>query len=90
MFLNSVRKNNVEAQVEFSLKVTERARNGQAHLSDVTVIRDTLLVYVLTFFGILAGRESRIHFKSDLFAAVAEVDAKTPLQARSIQQYSAP
>ena len=47
--MNSLKNNDFEAQVEFTLKVTERAR-------DVTVKKDCLLVYALKFFGILAGR----------------------------------
>ena len=45
-FLNSARKNHVEAQVKFSLKVTERARIT----ANVTVRKDSLLVYVHSFF----------------------------------------
>ena len=52
-FLNSVRKNDAEAQVEFTLKVWKGL--GSA-VNDVTVNKDTLLVYVLYGFGILAGR----------------------------------
>ena len=52
-FLNSIRKNKVEAQVKFTLKIMERAR---APVIAVTVKKDSLLLYVLNFFGILAGR----------------------------------
>ena len=52
MFLNTVRKNNVDAQVEFSSKFTKRAR---VTYYDVTVKKDSLLVYVLKFFEILVG-----------------------------------
>ena len=51
--MNSVRKEDVEAQVEFSLKVTERLGS---FVIDVTVKKDSLLVYVAKFFGIVAGR----------------------------------
>ena len=40
MFLNSLRKNEVEAQLEFTWKIMERASY------DVTVKKDSLLVYV--------------------------------------------
>jgi len=57
-FLNSLRKNSVEAQVEFVSKVMERARG---HLS---VKNDTgLVVYVLNLFGILAGRYGSVVVK---------------------------
>ena len=49
-FLNSLRKNEVEAQIEFTLTVMER--EGSA--VDVPVKKDRLLVYVLKFFVILA------------------------------------
>ena len=52
-FLNSVRKNDAEAQVEFTLKVWKGLGSP---VNDVTVNKDTLLVYVLYGFGILAGR----------------------------------
>ena len=52
MFLNTVRKNNVDAQVEFSSIFTKRARVTCYH---VTVKKDSLLVYVLKFFEILVG-----------------------------------
>ena len=52
-FLNSFRKNDVEAQVEFTLRVLERAR--VTCYRDVTVKKDSLLVYVLKYFRILAG-----------------------------------
>ena len=55
-FSDSVRKNNVGAQVEFSLKFTKRAR---VPVIDVTVKKDLnylLTYYLLKFFGILAGR----------------------------------
>ena len=51
-FLNSLR-NHVEAQVEFTLKFMEGARFTAI---DVSVKRDSLLVYALKFFGILTGR----------------------------------
>ena len=47
----SPRKNDVEAQVEFTLKVME----GSAVVV-VSVTKDSLLVYVPKIFGILAGR----------------------------------
>ena len=50
MFLNTVRKNDVEAPVEFLLKFTERARVTCCY---VTVKKDSLLVYVLNFGGSL-------------------------------------
>ena len=50
-FLNSLRKNEVEAQIEFTLTVMER--EGSAVI-DVPVKKDRLLVYVLKFFVILA------------------------------------
>ena len=49
-FLNDLRKNDVEAQVELRFK---------SHLSpviDVSVKKDCLLVYILKFFEFLAGR----------------------------------
>ena len=52
MFLNTVRKNDVDAQVEFSSKFTKRA---MVTCYDVTVKKDSLLVYVLKFFEILVG-----------------------------------
>ena len=52
MLLNSPRKNDVEAQLEFTWKL----RKGLGSpVIDVTVKKDSLLVYVLEFFGILAG-----------------------------------
>ena len=45
-FLNSLRKNEVEAQTEFTWKLMERAG---APVIDVTVKKDSLLVYVLNF-----------------------------------------
>ena len=53
MFLNSLRKNEVEAQIEFTLNVMER--EGSAVI-DVPVKKDSLLVSVLKFFVILADR----------------------------------
>ena len=50
-FLNSLRKNDVEAQVDFTLKVLKRAR--VTCYRDVTVKKDSLLVYVLKCFRIL-------------------------------------
>ena len=50
-FLNSLRKNDVEAQVEFTLRVLKRAR--VTCYRDVTVKKDSLLVYVLKCFRIL-------------------------------------
>ena len=52
MFLNTVRKNDIDAPGEFSLKFTKRAR---VTCYDVTVNKDSLLVYVLKFFEILVG-----------------------------------
>ena len=52
-FLNSLRKNEVEVQVEFTLKIMERVGSPDI---DVTVKTDSLLVYVFHFFGILADR----------------------------------
>ena len=46
--LNSLEKNDVEAHVEFTLKIMERA--------DVSIKKDSLLVYLIKFFGILAGQ----------------------------------
>ena len=46
--MNSLEKNDVEAHVEFTLKITERA--------DVSIKKDSLLVYLIKFFGILAGQ----------------------------------
>ena len=51
--MNSPRKNDTESQVEFTLKVMKRAR---VSCIDVTVKKDSLLVYVLKFFRIVAGR----------------------------------
>ena len=51
-FLNSFRKNEVEAQVEFTLKIMVGLGSP---VIDVTVKKYSLLVYVLKFFGILAG-----------------------------------
>ena len=52
-FLNSFRKNKVEAQVKFTIKIMERARVA---CYCITVKKNISLVYVLNFFGILAGR----------------------------------
>ena len=49
--MNSLRKNEVEAQIEFTLTVMER--EGSAVI-DVPVKKDRLLVYALNFFVILA------------------------------------
>ena len=51
--MNSLRKNEVEAQIEFTLTVMES--EGSAVI-DVPVKKDSLLVYVLKFFVILADR----------------------------------
>ena len=51
--MNSLRKNEVEAQIEFALTVMES--EGSAVI-DVPVKKDSLLVYVLKFFVILADR----------------------------------
>ena len=48
MHLNSVRKSDVEAQVEFTLRVIKRG-------IDVLVKKDSLLVYVLKFFRNFGG-----------------------------------
>ena len=48
---NSLRKNDVEAQVEFTLRVLKRAR--VTCYRDVTVKQESLLVYVLKCFRIL-------------------------------------
>ena len=50
-FLNSLRKNDVEAQVDFTLKVLKRAR--VTCYRNVAVKKDILLVYVLKCFRIL-------------------------------------
>ena len=52
-FLNSFRTNEVEAQVEFAIKIMERARVA---CYCIVVKKNISLVYVLNFFGILAGR----------------------------------
>jgi len=49
-FLNSLRKNDVEAQVEFTSK------GPGSPVIDLSVKKDSVLVYVLNFFGILADR----------------------------------
>ena len=51
-FLNRVTERRW-SQVELSLKFMKRAR---VNAIDVTVKKDSLSVYVLNFFGILAGR----------------------------------
>jgi len=52
-FLNSLKKNDVEAQVEFTVK--EKLWKGLGSpVIDVSVKKNSLLVYVL--FGIFAGR----------------------------------
>ena len=51
-FSNSVRKNDVGAQVEFSLKFTKGLGSP---VIDVILKKGSLLVYLPTFFGILAG-----------------------------------
>ena len=53
-FLNSLRKNEVEAQTNLREKLWKGM--GTPVIDDVTVKKDSLLVYVLNFFGILAGR----------------------------------
>ena len=50
MFLNSVRKNDVEAQIEFSLKL---GKGLGSPVIDITVKRGSLRSYVVKFFGIL-------------------------------------
>ena len=52
MFVKTVRKNDVDAPVEFSLKFTKRAR---VNCYDVTVKKDSLLVYVLKFLEVLVS-----------------------------------
>ena len=47
------RKNEVETQVELTWKIMKTVR---VTVITVTVKKDSLLVYVLNFFGILAGR----------------------------------
>ena len=47
-FLNSLRKSDVEAQVEFTLRVIKRG-------IEVLVKKDSLLVYVLKFFRNFGG-----------------------------------
>ena len=54
-FLNSLRKNEGEAQVEFTFKILLWKGLGSPVI-DETVKKDTLLVYVINFFGILADR----------------------------------
>ena len=49
--MNSLRRNDVEVQVEFTLRVLKRAR--VTCYRDVTVKKDSLLVYVLKCFRIL-------------------------------------
>ena len=53
MFLNSLRKKEVEAQVEFTLKLWKGLGSP---VIDVTGKKHSLSVYVLYVFGILAGR----------------------------------
>ena len=52
-FFNSLRKNDVDAQVKITVKLMER---GRGHL----LLLDSLLVYVPKFLGILAGRCGRV------------------------------
>ena len=52
-FLNSLRKNDVEAEVEFSLKLL---KGFGSPVIDVSVSNDSLVVYVLKCFAILACR----------------------------------
>ena len=52
-FLNSFRTNEVEAQAEFTIKMMERARVA---CYCIAVKKNISVVYVLNFFGILAGR----------------------------------
>ena len=47
-FLNSIRKNEVKAQVEFTLKLWKGLGSS---VIDVTVTRDSLLLYVLNFIS---------------------------------------
>ena len=61
-FSNSVRKNEVGAQVEFSLKFTKGL--GSPFI-DVTFKKGSLLVYLLKFLGILAGRCGSGHGKAE-------------------------
>ena len=58
--MNSLRKNEIEAHVEFTLKIMESARVT----CYVTVKKDSLLVYVLNFFGILVGRRGSVEVRS--------------------------
>ena len=59
-FLNSLRKNKVEGQ----LNLREKFWKGLgSHVIDVTVKTDSLLVYVLIFFGISAGRCGSVFYK---------------------------
>ena len=51
--MNSLKKNEVEVQVEFTLKLW---KGIESPVIDVSGEKDTLLVYVLNFFGILAGQ----------------------------------
>lgn len=51
--LNSLRRNDVEGQVEFTSKVIERIGSP---VLNVSVKKGNFLVYVLKFSGILAGR----------------------------------
>ena len=46
--MNSLRKNDVKAQVEFTLKLW---KGLQSPVIDVTVTKDSLLLYVLNFIS---------------------------------------
>ena len=52
--MNSLRKNDVETQVEFTFKVMERASIVSPVIA-VSVKKNSLLVKVLKLFGIWAG-----------------------------------
>ena len=47
--MNNLRKNDVDSQVKFTLKNMKRAKL-RSPVIDVTVKKDSLLVYVLNFF----------------------------------------
>ena len=49
----SLRKNDIEAKLNLRLKLWKGLRSA---VDDVTVKKDSLLLYVLKFFGSLAGR----------------------------------
>ena len=52
MPLNSLRKNDVEVLVEFTLNLAKRAKGA--------IKTDNFLVHVLKFFGIFGGRCGRV------------------------------